>query len=60
MEIHVNVLFRHDVAGRITLINEPPYDVAPRIFIGGTKGGTVVRYLNTLGEDVAKELEQVI
>lgn len=60
MEIHVNVLFKHDGLGRLTVTNEPPYDVAPRFFLGATKGGQVVRYLGTLGEDVIRTLQQVI
>lgn len=66
MEIHVNVLFRHDVSGRMTDVNESsvdrthPWGIPPRLFIGGTKGGNVVRYLNTLSKEVVKELEQSI
>jgi hypothetical protein len=58
MEIHVNVLFRHDEEGRITFINEPPHNDAPRFFIGGTKGGNVVRYRSSLGKEVVIELER--
>lgn len=60
MEIHVNVLFKHNEKGKITLINEPPHNAAPRLFIGATKEGNVVRYHHSLGDDVVKELESVI
>lgn len=60
MEHHVNVLFKHDFENRVTVINEPPYDVAPRIFIGGTNLGSLVRYSNTLEEDLVEKLEQAI
>ncbi|WP_163099755.1 GNAT family N-acetyltransferase [Peribacillus alkalitolerans] len=60
MEHHVNVLFQHDTENRMTVVNEPPYDVAPRIFVGGTKLGSVVRYSNTLDTSLVEKLEQVI
>ncbi|WP_245856042.1 hypothetical protein [Bacillus oleivorans] len=52
MEHHVNVLFKHDSKNRMTVVNEPPYDVAPKIFIGGTKLGSLVRYSITLDESL--------
>ncbi|MFJ5562554.1 GNAT family N-acetyltransferase [Lysinibacillus xylanilyticus] len=60
MELHVNVLFKHDTENRVTVVNEPPYDVAPRIFVGGTHLGSVVRYSKTLDASLVKKLEQVI
>ncbi|OZB96957.1 GNAT family N-acetyltransferase [Paenibacillus sp. XY044] len=58
MEYHVKVLFKHDNENRMTVVNEPPYDLAPRIFIGGTKQGYVVRYSNTLKASVVEKLEK--
>jgi len=60
MEYHVNVLFRHDSENKVTVVNEPPYDVAPRIFIGATRVGSVVRYSNLLEAVIVEKLEQVI
>lgn len=60
MELHVNVLFKHDTENRVTVVNEPPDDVAPRIFVGGTHLGSVVRYSKTLDACLVKKLEQVI
>lgn len=40
--------------------NEPPYDVTPRIFIGATSMGSVVKYSNSLDSHIIEKLEQVI
>jgi hypothetical protein len=32
MELHVNVLFRHDSENRVIAVNEPPYDAARHEF----------------------------
>lgn len=60
MEHHVNVLFRHDQDNRIRVVNEPPYEVAPKIFIGGTKFGNVLRFSNTLDGSLIHKLEQQV
>jgi hypothetical protein len=60
LEHHVNVLFRHDAENRMTVVNEPPYDAAPRIFIGATRVGSIVRFSNSLDDKIIKSLEQVI
>lgn len=59
MRHHVKVLFKHNTENRITVVNEPPYDVAPLIFIGATKEGSVVRYSNSLNADIVEKLEHV-
>lgn len=60
MEIHVNVLFRQNDAGLITVVNEPPFDIAPRLFLGVTKGGHIHKYRNGLDPQLVKELEAAI
>ncbi|MBB2479345.1 GNAT family N-acetyltransferase [Bacillus sp. APMAM] len=60
MKIHASVLFQHNTENRITYVNESPFDEAPRVYIGGTKDGYVVRYLRSLSEEVVKELGQTI
>jgi RimJ/RimL family protein N-acetyltransferase len=60
MELHVNVLFKHNTENRITVVNEPPFEDAPRIFVGGTNSGKVVRYSNTLNANLVKELKKAI
>lgn len=60
MEHHVNVLFRHDSGNRITVVNEPPFVGAPRIFIGATRAGNIVRFSDSQDESIVKGLGQVI
>jgi hypothetical protein len=60
MEQHVKVLFKHDDENRMTVVNEPPFDAAPRIFVGGTRQGNVIRYSNTLSESLVEKLEHRI
>jgi len=60
MELHVNVLFKHDTENSLTSVNEPPYYIAPRISVGGTHLGSVVRYSKNLDVSLVKKLEQVI
>lgn len=59
MEMHINVLFKHNEVGEITLINEPPYEIAPRFYIGSTKKGNVKRFLKGLKSEDLNELEKV-
>ncbi len=60
MEVQANVLFNHNEDGRMTTINEPSAKSAPRFFMGITKQGHVVRYHETLVEDVKNELERFV
>lgn len=58
MEIHVQVLFRQNAAGRLVDVNEPPHDDAPRFFLGATKDGNVYRYHHVLDGQVVTALAQ--
>ncbi|PGZ90547.1 MULTISPECIES: GNAT family N-acetyltransferase [unclassified Bacillus (in: firmicutes)] len=58
MEMHINVLFKHNEVGKITQINEPPYTSAPRFYIGSTKMGNVKRFLDCLKNEELIELEK--
>lgn len=60
MRYHTDVLFKHNTDNRITVVNEPPFDIAPLIFIGATKDGRIVRYLNSLNAEIIEKIEQVI
>ncbi len=60
MRLHVKVLFKHNSENRMTVVNEPPYDAAPLIFMGATKDGNVVRYSNSLDVDIVERMEQVV
>ncbi len=43
MRIHVDALFTHDAKGRTLYVNEPRGAIAPRIFVGRTAAGYVLR-----------------
>lgn len=60
MEQHVNVLFKHDHNNRMTVVNEPPYDKAPKIFIGVTKHSNLVRYSNLLDNNMVEKLDFIL
>ncbi len=60
IECHVRVLYKHNQLNRITHINELPYDIAPRIYIGTTKNGKIVRYSNLLDENLIIDLDRAI
>ncbi|PEJ57463.1 GNAT family N-acetyltransferase [Bacillus sp. AFS002410] len=60
MEMHSKVLFKHNEKGKITHINEPPYDIAPRFYIGSTREGNVIKYLDCLNEEDLSILEKVL
>ena len=60
MNIHAKVLFKHDIDNRLTTINEPPFDLAPKIFIGVTTSGNTVRFLNSLDKSIVVKLQLTI
>ena len=60
LEYHVQVLYRHNEFNQITHINELPYDTAPRIYIGTSKDGKIVRYSNGLDVNLVSDLNQAI
>ncbi len=60
MSHHVDVLFRHDTEKKITVVNEPPYEVAPLFYIGATREGKIVRYLNTLDVDIIERIKHIV
>lgn len=51
MRMHVDALFTHDANGRMLRVNEARGAIAPRIFVGRTAGGYVLR----ARADVAEE-----
>jgi len=60
LDCHVQVLYKHNEFNQITHINELPYDNAPRIYIGTTKNGKIVRYSNGLDENLVNDLDKAI
>ncbi|MFD1674405.1 GNAT family N-acetyltransferase [Alicyclobacillus fodiniaquatilis] len=58
MNFQARLLFNHDENGRLTTVNDGTNRIAPRFFLGHTKGGNVKRYLHSLGADVIEALQQ--
>ncbi|WP_189029033.1 GNAT family N-acetyltransferase [Paenibacillus albidus] len=62
MSIQAGVLYIHDHAGRITTINEPTNQPAPRFFWGQTVAGRIVRFRsdvpNRLVHDILQFMDQ--
>ena len=57
MRMHVEALFLHDAAGRMTRVNEPSGKAAPRFFIGRTPHGNEWRLRDDVDAALARELE---
>lgn len=60
IDLQARTLFRHDAAGRLTAINEPDGQPAPRLFLGRTPTGNLWRYRYDLSADLIAELETVL
>ena len=60
MKYRTDVLFKHSTDNRITVVNEPPFDVAPILYIGAARDGSIVRYLNSLNAEIVEKIEHVI
>jgi hypothetical protein len=60
IELQAQTLFRHDAAGRLTAVNEPIEQPAPRLFLGRTSYGNIWRLRHDLPVDLIDELEAVL
>ncbi|WP_409291231.1 GNAT family N-acetyltransferase [Peribacillus sp. SCS-37] len=60
MKHHMNVLFKHDAENRMSVVNEPPCEPAPRFFLGVTKLGSEVSFSSSLAPRIVEKLEEVI
>ena len=60
METDAGILFTYDVRGRMLRTNEPDGRPAPRLFLGRTAGGHVVRFGATVPEAVARQLTEIV
>ena len=60
MGIRANTLFTYDVRGRMVGSNEPDSRPAPRLFVGRTLGGHVVRLGQAVPDAAARELTAIV
>jgi RimJ/RimL family protein N-acetyltransferase len=60
MHMQVGTLFRLDADGRMTGINEPGDQPAPRVFLGRTAEGNVWRFRRDLQVALVRELEAIL
>jgi GNAT acetyltransferase len=60
MRIRADTLFTYDARGRMRRTNEPGGRPAPRLFLGRTITGHVVRFGEAVPDDVARELTEII
>ncbi|MBQ0140250.1 MAG: GNAT family N-acetyltransferase [Kurthia sp.] len=60
MKNHVEVLFQQNKQNQLTVINEPPFDDAPLLFIGLTKEGSVQRYSYKVDDLLKKRLQNIV
>ena len=60
MEIRADTLFRHDLRGRMVCVNDPDGPPAPRLFLGRTVVGSVVRFGQGVADTLARALTEII
>ncbi|MFB9273919.1 GNAT family N-acetyltransferase [Cohnella cellulosilytica] len=60
MSIQAEVLYVHDRDGRITTINEPANQPAPRFFWGHTGSGSIVRFRSDTPERLIHDVQQLM
>ncbi|MDF2649788.1 MAG: FR47-like family protein [Paenibacillus sp.] len=58
MSIQAEVLYIHDHAGRITTINEPTNQSAPRFFWGQTDAGSIIRFRSDTPDRLVHDILQ--
>ncbi|MFF2017724.1 hypothetical protein [Paenibacillus sp. NPDC058177] len=60
MSIQADVLYLHNQAGRMTTINEPMNQPAPRFFWGQTIAGRIVRFRSDVPDHLVHDILQLI
>jgi hypothetical protein len=60
MVLDAEILFTYDVRGRMLRVNEPDGRRAPRLFVGRTTGGHVIRFGELVPDAVADRLLEIV
>ncbi len=60
LDLNSRVLFIHNRNDRMTKVNEPPFDPSPRIYIGLSRMGNIVRFRDDLDDTIITELNSAI
>ncbi len=59
MALRADILFTYDTRGRMLCSNDPERRPAPRVFLGCTPDGNVIRFGQDVADDLARRLEAV-
>jgi hypothetical protein len=60
MRVRADTLFTHNAVGRMLRSNELDGRPAPGVFLGVTRAGSVVRFNDTVPDDLARQLTEII
>lgn len=60
MKLHIEVLYQQNNKKQLTVVNEPPFEEAPFIFIGSTKEGRIEKYSEKVDDLLKKRLQNSI
>jgi GNAT acetyltransferase len=60
MGLHADTLFTYDARGRMLRSNEPDGRPAPRLFVGYTTRGYVVRFGELVPDDLAQRIGEIV
>ena len=60
IEIEVATLFVLTDSGRILRGNDPERSADPRLYLGGSKSGNIVRFRHDVGEETARAIEALV
>jgi hypothetical protein len=57
MRLHIEALFTHNAEGLLEDVNEPGGGPAPRLFIGRTREGPLLRFRHDVDPEIRRALE---
>lgn len=60
MKLHIDALYTHDVRGRLVHVNEPGDQPAPRVFLGRTSEGHILRTRVDVPDALTADLPRLI